>query len=62
VYDRELLVEVLTYHQQRSDSSCICGWARLGALHPEHVADAYEANCEVRLAGEVQREGRGLCR
>jgi hypothetical protein len=41
-YDRELLVKVMTYHQAKEDSSCICGWAVLGASHPEHVVDVYE--------------------
>lgn len=41
-YDREVLVTVLVYHQHTNTSGCICGWAVLGASHPEHVADAYE--------------------
>lgn len=42
VYDREVLVEVLVYHWRTKTSGCGCGWAKLGASHPEHVADAYE--------------------
>ena len=41
-YDREALIEVLVYHQPTSTSGCICGWAVLGASHPEHVVDQYE--------------------
>jgi len=42
-YDREVLVNVLIYHQRESISGCICGWSVLGASHAEHVADVYEA-------------------
>lgn len=42
LYDRELFVRVLVYHQPTNTSGCICGWAKLGASHPEHVADVYE--------------------
>jgi hypothetical protein len=62
VYDRELLVEVPTYHQQRSDSSCICGWARLGASHPEHVADTYEATLRSSMNVSLNDEGSRLRR
>lgn len=41
-YDRKILVHVLVYHRPNDDSSCLCGWAVLGASHPEHVADVYE--------------------
>lgn len=41
-YHRELLVAVLVYHQRTDTSGCHCGWALLGASHPEHVADVYE--------------------
>jgi hypothetical protein len=62
VYDRELLVEVLIYHQHLADSSCICGWAVLGASHPEHVADTYEAALRSSMNVSRDDEGRGLCR
>lgn len=42
IYDRDLLVEVLIYHQRTDVSGCHCGWAELGASYPEHVADVYE--------------------
>jgi len=42
LYDRETFVDVLVYHQPTSTSGCICGWAKLGASHAEHVADQYE--------------------
>jgi len=41
-YRRPLLLEVLIYHQPMKDNSCLCGWAVLGASHPEHVLDVYE--------------------
>lgn len=41
-YDRDLLLKVLVYHQHNEDSSCICGWAKLGKSHPEHVVNIYE--------------------
>jgi hypothetical protein len=43
-YNRDTLVRVLIYHYRRDASSCGCGWSRLGASHPEHVADVYEAS------------------
>lgn len=42
IYDRALLVAVMTYHARRANASCLCGWARLGAGHPDHVLDVYE--------------------
>lgn len=41
-YDREVLTTVLTYHWPTKSSGCQCGWAKLGASFPEHVADVYE--------------------
>lgn len=41
-YDRDVLVQVLVYHQRQDSQSCLCGWDKLGASHPEHVADMYE--------------------
>lgn len=41
-YDRAALVAVLVYHWRTETSGCGCGWAVLGASHPEHVADVYE--------------------
>ena len=43
-YHREVLVEVLIYHQRTSIERCGCGWDKLGASHSEHVADVYEAS------------------
>jgi hypothetical protein len=42
MYDRELLTTVLVHHWQTRMSGCGCGWGRLGASWPEHVADVYE--------------------
>jgi hypothetical protein len=44
-YNRAVLVSVLVYHPRVSISHCACGWSRLGASHPEHVADIYEEEC-----------------
>lgn len=41
-YDREVLVEVLVYHYRDGIRGCGCGWSKLGASWPEHVADVYE--------------------
>lgn len=41
-YDREVLVEVLVYHNRRDIKGCMCGWSELGHSHPEHVATVYE--------------------
>jgi hypothetical protein len=41
-YDRDTLVTTLVYHWATNTSGCGCGWAKLGASHPEHVADVYE--------------------
>lgn len=37
------MAEVLTEHQRRNASSCLCGWAKLGHSHPEHQAAALTA-------------------
>ena len=52
-YDRDVLIEVLTYHQTITGPppfafTCACGWRELGASHAAHVADVYEASVEVR--------------
>jgi hypothetical protein len=49
-YRRPLLIEVLVHHQRADVSGCICGWAVLGASHPEHVADVYEVAVGVRVS------------
>lgn len=41
-YDRTLLVDVLVHHARSDITGCLCGWAKLGASWPEHVADVYE--------------------
>lgn len=41
-YDRTVLVETLVDHQRKDIGGCLCGWARLGYSHPEHVVDVYE--------------------
>ena len=40
--ERDVLVNVLIYHQRTNTSGCHCGWAVLGASYAEHVADVYE--------------------
>lgn len=54
-YDREVLVTVLVYHQHTNTSGCICGWAVLGASHPEHVADVYEQSVAAVAARTGER-------
>ena len=49
-YSRDVLVDVLVYHQRTSSSGCGCGWSVLGASHAEHIADVYEEN--IRLYDE----------
>lgn len=51
-YDREVFVEVLVRHQPTSSSGCICGWAKLGHSHPEHVADIYEVAMRIINGGQ----------
>lgn len=48
-YDRELLVNVLVYHQRTDSSGCGCGWAKLGFSHPEHVVQVFEESVALRL-------------
>jgi hypothetical protein len=48
--ERELLVAILVAHQRRDISGCICGWSVLGASHPEHIADMFEAALKVTNA------------
>ena len=49
LYDREILVTVLVYHQRRDISGCHCGWGVLGASHPAHIADIYEESLRARI-------------
>lgn len=43
VYDREVLLGVLTGHQQRTSTGiCACGWNSHGKSHSEHVVNIYE--------------------
>lgn len=51
VYDREVLIDVITHHQTVPGPapyafSCLCGWGtrpeHLGQRHAAHVADVYE--------------------
>jgi hypothetical protein len=39
---RELLLDVLIYHQPTNTSGCICGGVELGKSHPEHVVEIFE--------------------
>jgi hypothetical protein len=53
MYDRELLTTVLVHHWQTRMSGCGCGWGRLGASWPEHVADVYEQSIRARAVDAV---------
>lgn len=55
-YDREVLTNVLVYHQRTSIRGCRCGWAVLGASHPEHVADIYEEAMKAQRVAGYQRD------
>jgi hypothetical protein len=35
---QRLAAAVLVAHQQREDSSCLCGWRELGRSYADHVA------------------------
>ena len=48
-YDREVLVEVLVYHQRKNSQYCACGWGELGKSYAEHVADIYEMAIKERV-------------
>jgi len=50
-YDREVLVEVLIYHQRKNLQYCQCGWGDLGRSHSDHVADIYEQSIKMRNIG-----------
>lgn len=45
-YRRDILNNVLIYHQRKNIGECICGWSVLGALHAEHICDVYEATLQ----------------
>lgn len=47
-HDREVLIDVLTYHQRASSSHCACGWSKLGHSFADHIADVYEDSLRVR--------------
>jgi len=47
-HERQVLVEVLVYHQRLDIGCCGCGWSVLGASHAEHIADVYEQSIEAR--------------
>lgn len=61
-YDRARLVRVLIDHQRHTPAACLCGWSKLGASHPEHVADMYEAGRSVQPddAGRALAKARGV--
>jgi hypothetical protein len=52
-YVRDVLIEVLVYHQRTDATYCACGWSVLGASHAEHVADVYEDSVTARM--EIDR-------
>lgn len=54
-YDREILVQVLIYHQRaelKISSPCLCGWAVAGESHADHAADVYE----LELAHKLEKQ------
>jgi hypothetical protein len=48
-YNRDILVQVLIYHQRKDSQYCACGWGDLGKSHPEHVADIYEMSVKEKV-------------
>ena len=40
--ERELMVEVLIFHQRKDAQYCMCGWGELGKSHSEHVIQVFE--------------------
>ena len=48
-YDRDVLVTTLIYHWRTTANRCECGWGRVGASFPEHIADAYEQALQLGL-------------
>ncbi len=40
--ERQILIEVLTYHYRKDSQYCGCGWGKLGHSHPEHVVEVFE--------------------
>lgn len=44
----EVLVEVLTYHYRKNSQFCGCGWGKLGASHPAHVAEVFRESLAMR--------------
>lgn len=50
---RRCLVEVLVYHWATSTSGCGCGWRKLGASWPEHVADVFAESWDARQPEET---------
>jgi hypothetical protein len=41
-YDRDLLLDVLIYHQRQNIGACHCGPLQPGSSYCEHVRDVYE--------------------
>lgn len=41
-YNRDVLIDVLVHHWPSHTAGCFCGWRKLGASFPGHVADMYE--------------------
>ncbi len=39
---REVMINVLIYHQPTNTSGCHCGWGELGRSHSEHIVEIYE--------------------
>lgn len=58
-YDREVLIEVLVYHQRADARFCTCGWGELGRSHAKHIADVYEEAVIAPLGRDGAHEGQG---
>lgn len=42
LYDRDVLIRILTSHQRLDIDACYCGWYMPGSSHTQHIADKYE--------------------
>lgn len=53
----EAVTKVLVAHQRRDNSSCLCGWARLGFSHPTHQAALVLEAAALHLMAQAWDEG-----
>jgi hypothetical protein len=45
-FNREMMMDVLVYHQRLDVGTCACGWSVIGASHAQHVVEVYELSIE----------------